>query len=115
MRKSAREDPFVAHVVECLRGLGAVRSRRMFGGWGLYHGGVFFALVMHGRLYLKTDERNRAEFDARKLEPFTFEKGGETVVTGYRAAPEEAFEDPRIMARWAKGAYAAALRKGARR
>ncbi len=87
----------------------------MFGGWGLYHGRTFFALVMDGRLYLKTDEANRAEFDARKLEPFTFEKGGEAVVAGYRAAPEEALEDPHAMARWAKGAYAAALRKGAKK
>lgn len=115
MRKSAPQEPFVAHVIECLRGLGAVKARRMFGGWGLYHGGAFFALVMGGRLYLKTDGGNRAEFDARKLEPFTFEKGGETIVTGYRAAPEEALEDPRAMTLWAKGAYAAALRKGAKK
>lgn len=115
MRKSAPQEPFVAHVIECLRGLGPVEARRMFGGWGLYHGRTFFALVMDGRLYLKTDDGNRARFDARRLDAFTFEKGGQTVVTGYRAAPEEALEDPRVMARWAKGAYAAALRKGAKK
>ena len=115
MRKSPRSDAYVAHVVECLRGLGAVETRRMFGGWGLYHRGVFFALVMRETLYLKTDDASRAEFDARKLAAFTFEKGGETIVTGYRAAPDEALEDPRVMARWARGAYAAALRKGAKK
>jgi DNA transformation protein len=100
-------------VVECLGGLGPVEPRRMFGGWGLYHDGVFFALVIRDTLYLKTDEQNRAEFDARKLEPFSFVKGGETIVTAYRMAPEEALEDRRAMTKWARGAYAAALRKSA--
>lgn len=111
MKKSAASEGFVAHVVECLRELAPVEARRMFGGWGLYHEGVFFALVIRDTLYLKTDERNRPEFDARNLEPFSFVKRGETIVTAYRAAPEEALEDPRVMAKWAKGAYAAALRK----
>lgn len=112
MRKAVRPtDEFITHVVDTMRELGAVEAKRMFGGWGLYHRGVFFALVIRGTLYLKTDARNRADFDARKLEAFTFEKGGETIVTGYRAAPEEAFESPRDMARWAKSAYDAALRK----
>ena len=115
MKKSAPTADFVAHVVEAMRDLGPVEAKRMFGGWGLYHDGVFFALVMRGTLYLKTDAKNRAEFDARKLEAFTFEKGGETIVTAYRAAPDAALEDRRVMARWAKSAYAAALRKAAAR
>ena len=115
MKKSPLAAQFVAHVAECLRGLGAIEVKRMFGGWGFYHQGVFFALVMHETLYLKTDERNRGRFDARGLEAFTFEKGGETVQTAYRAAPEEALDDPRVMARWARSAYEAALRKAARK
>jgi DNA transformation protein and related proteins len=109
--RATRTPEFVAHVVECLRELGPVEARRMFGGWGLYHRDAFFALIVHDTLYLKTDEANRAEFDARALEPFTFEKGGETIVTSYRAAPEEALESARAMAQWAKSAYGAALRK----
>ena len=85
----------------------------MFGGWGLYCEGLFFALIADDTLYLKTDEENRAEFG--KLEPFTFSKGGETIVTAYRMAPEEALEDPRVMARWAKSAVGAALRKSRRK
>lgn len=115
VKKTPLAAQFVAHVTECLRGLGAVEVKRMFGGWGLYHQGVFFALVMHETLYFKTDERNRGRFDARGLEAFTFEKDGETIETGYRAAPEEALEDPQAMAEWARTAYEAALRKGARK
>ncbi|HET9576679.1 MAG TPA: TfoX/Sxy family protein [Usitatibacter sp.] len=115
MKKSALGDDFVRHVVDSLRDLGPVDVKRMFGGWGLYHQGVFFALVMGGTLYLKTDERNRPHFDRKGLAAFTFEKGGETIVTAYRAAPGEALEDRAVMARWARGAYEAALRKGAKR
>ena len=115
MKKSAQADVFVAHVVETLRVLGPVDARRMFGAWGLYHRGAFFALVSQGTLYLKTDDRNRAGFDALGLEPFSFVKSGETIVTGYRAAPDEALEDPRVMAKWARGAYEAALRKRAKK
>ena len=110
MKKAAPNRDFVEHVVESLRLLGPVEVKRMFGGWGFYHQGAFFALIAYDTLYLKTDAENRAEFDAAKLAPFTFEKGGETIVTGYRAAPEEALENPREMLRWAKSAYGAALR-----
>lgn len=114
MKKSPLAAEFVAHVTECLRGLGPVEVKRMFGGWGVYREGVFFALVMHETLYLKTDERNRGAFDARGLEAFTFRKGSEVIETGYRAAPEEALEDPQVMAQWARSAYEAALRKAVR-
>ena len=104
---------FVDHVVETLRAFGPVSVRRMFGGWGLYHEGVFFALIARDVLYLKADERNARDFDKLGLEPFEFEKRGETIATSYRRAPDEALEDPRVMARWAKSAYGAALRKEA--
>jgi DNA transformation protein and related proteins len=94
-----------------MRNFGAVDAKRMFGGWGLYREGIFFALVSRESLYLKTGENNRADFDARHLEPFTFVKRGETIVTSYRAAPEEVLEDAIEMAKWARGAYAAALQK----
>jgi DNA transformation protein len=108
-------DTFLAHAVELMQGLGPVEAKRMFGGWGVFHEGLCFAIVMGETLYFKTDDTNRAEFDRRDLEPFTFEKRGERVVTGYRAAPEEAFESARVMTEWAKGAYGAALRKSAPR
>jgi DNA transformation protein len=111
MKKLSPTPDFVAHVVDSMRKLGPVEARRMFGGWGIYHQGLFFALVAYDTLYLKTDDGNRAEFDALELAPFTFTKKGEEIVTGYRQAPEEALESPAVMARWAKSAYGAALRK----
>jgi TfoX/Sxy family transcriptional regulator of competence genes len=43
-----------------------VSSRRMFGGFGLYLGGVFFGVISDGKLYFRTDETSRADyFEAR--------------------------------------------------
>jgi DNA transformation protein len=106
---------FVEHVVEMLKPFGAVTARRMFGAWGLYREGVFFALIAGDVLYLKADPQSAPDFDRLGLEPFVFRKQGEDIATSYRRAPDEALENARAMARWAKGAYGAALRHRARK
>ena len=108
--------PFVESVVESLRTFGPVEARFMFGGWGLYHEGLFFGLVADDVLYLKTDVKNRREFEARGLEPWIFKaKDGTPTETQYRQAPEEGFEDAAVMAKWARSAYGAALRAAAKK
>jgi DNA transformation protein and related proteins len=111
MRKASE---FVELAVEMLRPFGEVTPRRMFGGWGLYRDGVFFALIAGDTLYFKSDDENRAQFERSSPGPFVFEKKGERIVTHYYAAPEDAFEDPQVMARWARLGYAAALRAARR-
>jgi DNA transformation protein len=102
---------FVEHVLETMRTFGAVDPKAMFGGWGLYHGGLFFALISDNVLYLKADAENLATFDARGLAPFVYESRlGEKTAMHYHQAPEEALESPEVMAEWARRSYAAALR-----
>jgi len=102
---------FVQHVIETMRRFGPVEAKAMFGGWGLYHQGLFFALIAEDALYLKTDDENRADFEALGLEPFVYPmKDGQSIVMSYRPAPEEALENPDVMAAWARRGYAAALR-----
>jgi DNA transformation protein len=105
---------FLELVVENLRAFGAVTTRRMFGGWGIYRDGVFFALIAQDTLYFKSDDENRAQFERASPGPFVFEKKGERVVTHYYAVPEDAFEDAQVMARWARLGYDAALRAARR-
>lgn len=110
-----KSSEFVELVVEALRGFGAVAVRRMFGGWGLYREGVFFALIAGDTLYFKGDDENIAEMERASPGPFVFEKKGERVTTRYYAVPEDAFEDRDVMARWARLGYGAALRAASRR
>src|SRR4051794_604860 len=105
---------FLELVVENLRAFGAVTTRRMFGGWGIYRDGLFFALIAQDTLYFKSDDENRAQFERASPGPFVFEKKGERVVTHYYAVPEDAFEDAQVMARWARLGYDAALRAARR-
>ena len=107
---------FVEHVLETMRLFGPVDARAMFGGWGLYHEGTFFALIIEEGLYLKTDDENVGEFKALKLEPFVYPmKGGDKIVMSYYQAPEETLESREVMAQWARSAYGAALRAKARK
>ena len=112
----SKPSAFVEHVVEILRPSGPVVAKRMFGGWGIYRDGLFFALIADDTLYLKTDADNRADFDARGLEPFVFaQKDGDTITTSYCRAPEDALESPEVMGEWARRGYAAALRSAAKK
>jgi len=97
---------------------GPIQVRRMFGGHGLFHDGLMFALVVDDRLYLKADAENRAAFEAAGLGPFQYSRRGRPVSLGYFLAPEEILEDRELAALWAGRSFEAALRartKGRRR
>jgi DNA transformation protein len=103
--------PFVAHCLELLAPLGAVRAKRMFGGHGLYVDSLFIALIAGERLYLKSDDRSRSAFEHAGCQPFAYSRSDRDAVTlGYWSAPDEALESPQLMAPWARLALASALR-----
>jgi len=107
----AKRTEFRDHVIETLRAFGPVEVKSMFGGFGLYHRGTFFALIAEDTLYVKADESTRGRFEARGLEPFRFtKKSGEVIATAYCEVPPEALESPAEMAEWARLGYGAALR-----
>ena len=99
------------HCTELLAPLGPVRTRRMFGGHGIYVDDLFMALIAFDQLYLKADAETRPRFEAAGCEPFRYEKqGGESVSLSYFRPPEEAMESPALMQPWARLALCAALR-----
>jgi len=89
---------------------GRVRSRRMFGGWGIYIDDVMCALIGDDALYLKVDEQSVPHFKERELEQFMYPKDGKLVGMSYYRAPEDVFDDPDEMRHWAVLALEAALR-----
>jgi DNA transformation protein len=107
----ANSPDFVNHCLELLAPLGSVRSRRMFGGHGLYVDELFIAILADERVFLKVDDASRAAFVAAGCQPFTYAtKQGETGVLSYFSAPDEAIDSPMLMQPWARLALAAALR-----
>jgi DNA transformation protein and related proteins len=101
---------FIPFVQELLEGWGSVSARRMFGGHGLYHEGLMFAIVADQRLYLKVDEQNRADFEALGLMPFTYNMKSKEVALSYWCAPAQIYDEPAEAVRWARSAWEAALR-----
>ena len=103
------QPPFVEHCSELLASLGAVRVRRMFGGWGLYVDELFIALIAYERLYLKVDADAREHFASAGCEPFVYNAGNKQVSLGYWTAPDAAMDSAAMMQPWARLALQAAL------
>ena len=102
--KPAADATFVEFVLDQLTSLPEVRSRRMFGGHGIYSGQAFFAVVDEGRLYFRVDDASRPEYEARGMKPFN--PMGSPML-GYWEVPADVLEDAAELTRWARKAVAA--------
>ena len=60
---------FIEHLTELFTDFGPIRSRRMFGGYGIYHNELMFGLVADDVLFLKTDKALAHEMSEMGLEP----------------------------------------------
>jgi DNA transformation protein len=97
-------------VVARLDGLAGLRSKGMFGGYGLWaEEGLFFGIVDDGRVYFRTDAATRAAYDAAGSTGFRY-AAGEPESETYRAVPEAVLADPAALLRWAEDALDATRR-----
>ena len=103
-------------VSERLHELGDVTTRKMFGGYGIYHGSVMIGLIAGGVFYLKVDDGNRAAFEAVGCKPFTYRRKGQTkeVAMSYWEVPVDVLESREALCQWAREAHAAAVRSKAK-
>ena len=102
---------FDAFVRELLAGLGAVRTRRMFGGLGLYCGDLFFGLADDEAIYIKADDVNEAAFVEAGCRLFSYPgKDGQVLTMRYRQLPDAAMDDPEEAVRWVQRGVEAAAR-----
>ena len=106
----AKTSPFVERCVALMTPLGPVRSRAMFGGWGIFLDDLMFALVAGERLYFRIDEESRERFAAAGAEPFVYEARGKTATMAYYEAPEGSLADGESLMPWAELGLAAARR-----
>ena len=101
---------FTDFILELLRPWRPVTARRMFGGHGVYHAGVMFALIADGQLYLKVDDESRGAFEAAGLPPFVYQAKGRRVALSYYRAPDAILDEPDVAREWAERGWQAALR-----
>jgi DNA transformation protein and related proteins len=95
---------------DLFHGLGSIRTKRMFGGYGVYADEVFFAWVVRDVLYLKGDEITAPHFAERGLSRFEYVKDGKVMTMAFYQAPAEVLEDPDEALRWGRYAIDASLR-----
>ncbi len=87
-----------------------VRARSMFGGFGIYSGELFFALIANNVLYFKVDDVNRGDYEARGMGPFR-PYGDDRDTMQYYEVPADLLEDAEELDAWAEKAIGAARRK----
>lgn len=100
-------------IEEVFQSLGPVSIRRLFGGKGIYCDGRILAIVYHDELLLKADAESAAQFSEAGARQWVYTRdNGKAGAMPYWSVPEDAWDDPDIMAKWVRLAYEAALRAG---
>jgi DNA transformation protein len=110
-----RKSEFLEYLLEMLQPLGAVRAKSMFGGWGLYAGERFFAIIADETLYFKVDDLNCADFEAHGLKPFRYEMSDKVATMRYYPPPPAALDDRDLLCAWAQKGVEAAERAAAKK
>ncbi len=87
-----------------------MRTRRKFGGYGVYLDDVFVAIVIADALYLKADQESRHRFEAAGGRRFEYTRQGRPQGAEFWTPPTEAMDSPDLMRPWVQQALTAALR-----
>ena len=106
----ASSKEFIEFLHEVFESFGPIQAKRMFGGYGIYHDGLMFGLVIDNQLYLKIDAENLAFFEAQGLGPFIYNMKGKAVQLSCHQAPEAMLDEREMAAEWAGRSWEAALR-----
>jgi len=107
-------EQYLDYVVDQLSCIGPIAAKRMFGGVGLYHDGLFFGLIASDVLYFKVDDESRSAYEDVGAKPFQ-PYGDESYSMSYYEVPVDVLEDIDQLKLWSGRAVAAARRKAAQK
>ncbi len=100
----------VEGLLEPLRAIRPITSRKMFGGVGVYCDGVFFACIDDDRLYFKADELTLPMFETYGAEQWEIE-GQSGGPMPYWEVPSAILADSEALGGWIDAAVGVANRK----
>jgi DNA transformation protein len=86
-------------VLSRLSALGGVTCRAMFSGHGLYLDRQFFGMVYRNRLFFRTSDATRPEYEAHGMKPFLPGTGKKP--PRYYQVPPSIVADEKQLQRWA--------------
>ena len=101
-------------IQELFAAFGPVSVRRLFGGAGIFAGGVLIGAVFRDEIYLKADAETAVRFDAEGCGTFEYAtRTGTRAIASFRKLPERLYDDADELAEWARDALGVARRKDA--
>ena len=100
--RHTRSDSFRDFVLDQLNAMSELTGKAMFGGYGLYHRGRFFAIIHKGRLFFKTHDLTQPLYRIRGMQPFR--PTARQTLARYYEVPLDILEDARDLAAWAHDA-----------
>ncbi len=93
---------YTEYVLELLEPIGPVRISRFFGGVGISHGLVQFAMIMGNSLYFVVNDNTRQKYEEAGMTAFSYAtKKGRVQVRKYFELPEEVLTDAEKLRLWA--------------
>ncbi|MCJ7769640.1 MAG: TfoX/Sxy family protein [Dehalococcoidales bacterium] len=95
---------YLNYAMDRLSSIDNIMSRAMFGGYGIFHEGLMFALIADDTLYFKVDESNRDIYEKAESQPFPHG-------ISYWEVPADILEDKKRLGEWAKISMDIAIRK----
>ncbi|TFH90065.1 TfoX/Sxy family DNA transformation protein [Vibrio ouci] len=102
------DKPILKDSMRLFEPLGLIKSRSMFGGFGIFADDTMFALVVNDKLHVRADDALAKQFKSLSLEPYVYKKRGFPVVTKYFALSDDWFENKENTLEIAQAALTAA-------
>ncbi|KEY91673.1 DNA transformation protein [Candidatus Photodesmus blepharus] len=94
--------------IQLFKQLGTVRSRSMFGGYGIFIDDTMFALFVNEKLHIRADNVLSRQYQKKGYKPYIYKKRGFPVITKYFAPPSDWHSDVSSILLEAKNALQAA-------
>ena len=98
---------FLLHAVESMSHVAPVSYRRIFNGYGIYHHGVQFAIVINDRLYFRADDYSRSLYISKRMTAF-LPSTIETGESNFFQLPDDVLTHPAELIFWMRIAVEAA-------
>ena len=102
MKPLTASSEYTEYVLELLEPIGPVKISRFFGGVGISHGLVQFAMIMGNSLYFVVNDNTRQKYETVGMTAFSYTtKKGRVQVRKYFELPEEILTDTEQLRLWA--------------
>lgn len=87
------DKPILKNSMRLFERLGQVKSRSMFGGFGIFINDTMCALIVNNQLHLRTTDETAPHYQALGYQAYCYKKRGFPVITKYFALPDSCWNN----------------------